>query len=122
MSVAGPARRREMSWASAQRTFEIFLRSERNHSPNTLRAYAADVRQLAAFVEPVPPRDVTTRQIRSWLAALQQDRGPATRARKLAGIRAFFRYLVREGEIALDPTAGLPLPKTPRHLPRLLKN
>jgi integrase/recombinase XerC len=112
------------SWKKALRDFEIYLRAERNLSTHTRRAYLSDVRQLAAFVESQlagsTPRKTNTRLIRAWLVELQRDRGAATRARKLAGIRAFFRFLVREGEVALDPSAGLPLPKTPARLPRPL--
>jgi integrase/recombinase XerC len=112
------------SWTKALRDFEIFLRAERNQSAHTRRAYLSDVRQLAAFVEGQieggMPRNTNARLIRAWLVELQRDRGAATRARKLAGVRAFFRFLVREGEVPLDPSAGLPLPKTPPRLPRPL--
>jgi integrase/recombinase XerC len=113
----GPASR----WGSALRGFETYMRAELNHSPHTRRAYLADVRQLAAHLAPMSdPRQTSTRQVRGWLADLQARNGPATRARKLAGVRAFFRFLVREGETALDPSAGLPLPKLPARLPRPL--
>ena len=113
------------TWTRALRDFEIFLRAERNQSENTRRAYLSDVRQLSTFLEAHgeaarAPRKTTTRHIRAWLVALQRSCGAATRARKLAGVRAFFRFLVREGELPLDPTAGLPLPKTPARLPRPL--
>jgi integrase/recombinase XerC len=45
---------------------------------------------------------------------------PASLARKLAAIRAFFRFLVREGVREADPTTGMPAPRTPRRLPRPL--
>ena len=113
------------TWAKASRDFEIFLRAERNQSTHTRRAYLSDVRQLAAFVrektgEEGAPCTTGRRMIRAWLVELQRTCGPATRARKLGGVRAFFRFLVREGEISLDPSAGLPLPKTPARLPRPL--
>ena len=112
---------RAMTWTTALRDFELFLRAERNQSVHTQRAYLSDVRQLAKFAgEESAPRETTTRLIRAWLVELQQRAGPATRARKLAGVRCFYRFLVREGEVALDPTAGLPLPKIPARLPRPL--
>lgn len=116
------------SWTRALRDFELYLRAERNQSAHTRRAYLSDVRQLAAFLAArteasgrgIAPRATTSRLVRAWLVELQRSCGAATRARKLAGVRAFFRFLVREGEIALDPTAGLPLPRTPARLPRPL--
>lgn len=114
-----------LSWTKALRDFEIFLRAERNQSAHTRRAYLSDVRQLAAFLREREggdsvPRETSPRLIRAWLVELQRVNSAATRARKLAGARAFFRFLLREAEIRLDPTAGLPLPKTPARLPHPL--
>ncbi len=113
------------TWTGAVRDFDLFLRAEKNQSVHTRRAYLSDVRQLAVFLEEVDgsapvPGKASSRGVRAWLVELQKSCGPATRARKLAGARAFFRFLVREGEIAVDPTAGLPLPKIPSRLPRPL--
>ncbi len=108
-------------WAADIRSFERHLRVERNLSERTRRAYVSDVRQLAA--DPgsgAAPSDVTPLAVRHWLAELRRDRSAATQGRKLAGVRCFFRYLVREGRVPSDPTAGLPAPKTPRRLPRPL--
>jgi len=110
-----------MTWSQALREFELFLRAERNQSVHTLRAYLSDVRQLAKFAgEESTPGQTTTRLIRAWLVELHRSCGPATRARKLGGVRAFYRFLLREGQVSLDPSAGLPLPKIPERLPRPL--
>jgi integrase/recombinase XerC len=112
---------RYASWTSSLQAFDTHLHVERNQSPNTRRAYLSDIRQLARHVgEDGVPGATTPLQVRTWLADLQQGLSPSTRARKLAAVRAFFRFLVSEGALALDPTAGLPLPKTPQHLPRPL--
>ena len=112
---------RAMTWTKGLRDFELFLRAERGQSVNTRRAYLSDVRQLAKFAgAESTPRETTTRGVRAWLVELQKSCGPATRARKLASVRSFYRFLVREGEVSLDPSAGLPLPKTPARLPRPL--
>ena len=107
-----------MTLADAIREFELYLRAERNASPNTSRAYVADVRQLAAALGPdVDPAKVSPEQVRSHLAALHHTRHASTLGRKLASLRTFFRFLVREGACSLDPTAGIPSPRTPRRLP-----
>ena len=112
---------RAMTWTKGLRDFELFLRAERGQSVHTRRAYLSDVRQLAKFAgAESTPRETTTRGVRAWLVELQKSCGPATRARKLASVRSFYRFLVREGEVSLDPSAGLPLPKTPARLPRPL--
>jgi integrase/recombinase XerC len=110
-----------MNASAALRAFDLYLRAERNVSPHTRRAYLGDVRQFAAFVgEAFVPAEATNVDVRAFLAALHGRRGPATLGRKLASLRAFFGFLVREGICALDPSAGLPAPRTPRRLPRPL--
>lgn len=109
-----------MTWEEARATFERHLRVERNLSPETRRAYLADVRQLAEAVSTPRPAEVTPHDVRRWLADLGRGRSAATQGRKLSGVRSFYRYLVRQGVTDVDPTAGLPAPRTPRRLPRPL--
>lgn len=126
-----------MTWTRAMDRFRVHLDVERNLSPNTVRAYLADVRQLEGFLRPVrvgekqagdatPPaasldlKRIGSREVRAWLARLHSASSAATQGRKLASIRSFFRFLVSEGEISKDPTEGLPVPKTPRRPPRPL--
>jgi integrase/recombinase XerC len=105
----------------ALRAFELFLRAERNLSPHTRRAYLSDLRQFAAQQgEGFAPDRTTGAEVRAFLAGLHGRRGPATLGRKLAALRAFFGFLIREGACALDPTAGMSAPRLPRRLPRPL--
>lgn len=106
-----------MSFESALRPYALFLRAERNFSAHTRRAYLADVRQFAATIGDVAPERVSAEQVRGFLAELHGRRHPATVGRKLAALRSFYRYLVREGRCRLDPTAGIPVPRTPKRLP-----
>ena len=106
-----------MTFESAIAAFELHLRAERNASPHTRRAYVSDLRQLArSLPEGVRPAEVTASEVRAFLAGLHAQVGPATLGRKLASLRAFFRFQVREGHCALDPTAGVPTPRTPKRL------
>ncbi len=108
-------------FAEALRAFDRWLGSERGVSPHTRRAYVSDVAQLADFLgQGRSAARVTTAQVRAFLADLHRSREPATLGRKLASLRAFFRFLQREGVVALDPTAGLPGPRLPRRLPNPL--
>jgi integrase/recombinase XerC len=110
-----------VTWEEATQAYERHLRVERNLSPQTRRAYLADVRQLAAEQpDGAGPEAVTVLDVRRWLAGLARERSSATQGRKLSGVRSFFRYLVRQGWASADPTAGLPAPKLPRRLPRPL--
>jgi integrase/recombinase XerC len=110
-----------MTASEALRAFELFLRAERNLSPHTRRAYLSDLRQFAVHQgEGFAPERTTRVQVRDFLASLHGRRGAATLGRKLASLRAFFGFLMREGVCALDPTAGMSAPKLPRRLPRPL--
>lgn len=110
-----------MNFADAARAFDRHLAAERGGSEHTRRAYASDLAQLATFLGVgATPSSVTPDRVRDFLASLHRTRHPASVARKLAALRAFFRFLVREGEVERDPTAGLRGPKQPRRLPRPL--
>ena len=110
-----------MSFAEAARAFDLHLGAERGGSEHTRRAYASDLAQFATFLgADATPDRVTPDLVRDFLATLHRTCHPASVARKLAALRAFFRFLVREDVIPGDPTAGLRGPKQPRRLPRPL--
>jgi integrase/recombinase XerC len=110
-----------MNWTQAIDGFGEHIGVERGLSPHTRRAYESDVRQLTVYTgAEIGPAQVDADHIRAWLASLHRRRSPATRGRKLASVRAFFRWLIREGEVRDDPTAGLPMPKLEKRLPRPL--
>ncbi len=119
MACAGSAA--PVNLREAARAFDRHLAAEHGGSEHTRRAYAGDLAQFAAFLgKDAAPADVTPECVREFLASLHRSRHPASVARKLAALRAFFRFQVREGAIERDPTAGLRGPKQPRRLPRPL--
>jgi integrase/recombinase XerC len=95
----------------------------RNDSPHTLRNYGADLREFAAYFTPpegAPPAisGFDLLALREWLAHLyDRELQPATIRRKLAAIRALFRFLLRNHRIEADPSRLLRLPKMPKRLP-----
>ena len=107
-----------MTWDDALAGFTRFLRAERGFSEHTLRAYLSDLRQLATDVRDKPPARVTPDDVRAFLAGQHRSRAPTTLGRRLASLRSFFKWLVREGAREADPTLGLPAPRAPRPLPR----
>jgi integrase/recombinase XerD len=101
------------------------LALERGASPNTVRAYAAD---LARYLEwagrnDIDPIMLNHRQMRRYLAELDQA-GYARRtvARRLSAVRSMFSYLLAEGLAASDPSSVLAAPKIPRRLPKIVPN
>ncbi len=107
-----------MKWDAALAGFTRFLRAERGFSEHTQRAYLSDVRQLAEAVQQKSPARVDADDVRAFLAAQHRSRAPTTLGRRLASLRTFFKWLVREGAREADPTLGLPAPRAPRPLPR----
>lgn len=108
--------------------FITFLKVERRASPETLRNYASDLRQLRAFLLDArlltPPVDLAVLSIdpiRGYLQWLDRNGKKRTSlARKVACLRSFYRYLVREGRIGQSPVEDLRMPKLPKRLPRVL--
>lgn len=102
------------------------LRTERNASVHTVRGYEDDLTQFCQFldetqIEGADPASADARQLRRYSAWLS-GRGYAasTVARRLASLRSFYRYQLRQGGISGDPTGGLRNPKQSKRLPRLL--
>jgi len=137
------------NYASDLHQFRDFLRTEDRVIPSEARnltlpqpvkrkarslADARDDRQeesgkgeqsgAAPAGEPTPEIDIVkvdVLRIRAYLASLFRDRKQKTSiGRKLAAIRAFFKFLVREGAVASNPCLGVATPKLPKTLPRIM--
>jgi integrase/recombinase XerC len=94
-------------------------------SPHTLDNYGRDLRQFLDFVsppetEPPAPAAVDLLIVREWMAALYGKKlDPISIRRKLAALRSFFRYLVREGVVINNPARLARTPKAPKRLPEV---
>jgi integrase/recombinase XerC/integrase/recombinase XerD len=111
------------AWRAALALFDRDLQ-RRGGAEKTRRAYGVDLGQLAlwATVSGLEPEDVGYLQLRRYAAALSERRhAPATVARKLAAIRAFFRTQVEHGRLEQNPADLLPGPKRSAGLPRTLR-
>src|SRR5437763_4048369 len=85
------------------------LKYERSLSPHTLRNYASDLDQFQQHLFNVEKRDdfpldaIDRLTIREWMASLHGDHKKTSVARKLASLRTFFQFLVREGKLETNP-------------------
>jgi integrase/recombinase XerC len=114
-----------MTWAKAAEEFRRWLEVERGVSPRTLAAYSRDVEELRRFLHEKRGRQPTPAQVdllslRAFLASLFGKNDAASMARKLSGLRTFFRFLVKRGLLAENPTTLVKSPKRKQALPRAL--
>lgn len=105
--------------------FVIYLRHELNRSRHTVEAYRRDILQFAVWLgsSESPEIDfpsVTTADIRAWLSELALAETSSSIRRKTQSLRAFFRWMVKSGEIHRNPAAGMLLAKKARPLPEFV--
>jgi len=111
---------------AATAKFLEYLSSVRNSSPHTICNYGKDLEQFERFL--TPPGTSTPavglidhHMIREYLAHLH-DTGleKSSIARKLAALRSFFKYCIREGMLKENPARLVPTPKLPKRIPSIL--
>lgn len=103
--------------------FLVHLRTERNVSPQTLRAYASDLARYLEWAERTgaDPLGSDPRILRRYLAELDRAKyARRTIARRLSAVRSLFAYLNREGVLAHNPAAVVATPRLPSRLPRVV--
>jgi len=86
--------------------FLRYLAAEKNASPHTLKGYGTDLRQFEAFLasEGLAPSGITHRHVRAFLVTLHaRGLDPASVGRKLAAVRSWLRFLVRQGVLPRNP-------------------
>lgn len=101
-----------------------FARSLTASSPNTVAAYRSDVTLFAQWVnrlsitEPTEVSRDVVRQYVSFLTTMKLAKRSV--ARKIASLRRYFAWLVRNGVVTGDPTAGVRTPSDSGRLPKVL--
>jgi len=116
----------EMSeFARLAERFLAMLANERGASEHTVRAYAREVRNFAAYLEESLGKDARVKvvehlHIRAYLGELYR-RGltKASAARALAAVRSWFKWMAKEGVVEQNPALLVSTPKLPKHLPRV---
>lgn len=112
-------------WQLNIKHFSSFLKLERSLSPNSIDAYIHDVELLHQFLlikyPQVSPVKVTSKHLQQFLQYINElGMSAHSQARILSGIKGFFRYLMFEEMIDVDPTALIEGPKLGRKLPDTL--
>ena len=107
-------------------SFLDYLRYERNYSEKTVLAYGEDISQLREFaqerMEKFDPAEVKPELVREWIVSLMDQGYTSTSVnRKLSSLRSFYKYLLRQGEVSVDPLRKITGPKNKKPLPSFLK-
>ena len=106
--------------------FIHFLRFEKRYSSHTVTAYTTDIEQFRVYLSDSFGLEdlklVTHFHIRSWLAAIKDDKQTArTINRKMASLSALYKYLMKTGVLEKNPVRQLHAQRLPERLPVYLK-
>jgi len=108
--------------------FIQYIKFEKRYSPHTVSAYQSDLDQFILFLNHpdqtiTHPLEITHYQIRNWMVELMNQNLTARSInRKIATLRKYFKFLVQEGVIAVNPASKIIAPKIPKHLPVVVED
>ena len=107
--------------------FIQYIKFEKRYSPHTVSAYQSDLDQFFSFLNTseqtvTSPQEITYQHIRSWMVHLMGEMTARSVNRKIATLRKYFKFLLREGLITSNPTSKIQSPKNVKHLPVVVED
>ena len=115
-----------MDWRSASKGFEAYLRLEKSLANNSVESYLRDVAKLASYYSEdnyKPPLELTYDELSAFIQEVSQiGYANTSQARLLSSIKAFYKYLLLEDAIDLNPASFLEAPRITRKLPEVLSH
>ena len=114
-----------MNWNIYIKGFSSFLKLERSLSENSIEAYIHDVEKFVQFLEfkqyALSPTSIELKHLKEFLKWTNElGMGARTQARVISGLKSFYKYLLLENVLNIDPTALLELPRLGRKLPEVM--
>lgn len=114
-----------MDWNSTIKGFKSYLKLERSLSKNSIDAYIYDIEKLHQYFDfskqTISPTEVVAKDIKEFLVWINElGMTPSSQARVLSGIKAFYKYLMLEDLLKIDPSVLIETPKLGRKLPDTL--
>jgi len=107
--------------------FIQYIQYEKRYSPHTVSAYQSDLDQFFKFLKDqeqdiTNPSEITYQHIRNWMVELMSEMTARSVNRKIATLRKYFKFLLREGAIINNPASKIQSPKTLKHLPVVVED
>ena len=112
-----------MSWKQSIKEFKSYLRIERSLSENTIDSYLRDVLKLAKFSEEKDLNElqITKAEVKEFIASINKEEISArSQSRIISGIKAFYKYLILEDYLKVNPTELIESPRIGMKLPDTL--
>ena len=112
-----------MSWERSIKEFKSYLKIERSLSNNTVDAYLRDIKKLQKFAEEknISDIDITSDDIKEFIVFINKDEISArSQSRIVSGIKSFYKYLILEDYIKVNPTDLIETPRIGIKLPDTL--
>jgi integrase/recombinase XerC len=108
--------------------FIQYIKFEKRYSPHTVSAYQSDLDQFMHFLNHpettvTHPSEITHYQIRNWMVELMNQQLTARSVnRKIATLRKYFKFLLQDGLITVNPASKITAPKIPKNLPVVVED
>ena len=112
-----------MSWERSIKEFKSYLKIERSLSNNTVEAYLRDIKKLQIFAQEknISDIEITSNNIKEFIAFINKEKISArTQSRIVSGIKSFYKYLILEDYIKINPTDLIDTPRIGVKLPDTL--
>ena len=114
-----------MDWNQAIEEYKSYLKIERGLSMNSISSYENDVISLKDYLlnnkVKESPTECSPETINSFIYNSSKNNSSRSQARKISGLKSFFKFLVFEGYLKISPMSNVESPKLGRKLPDILK-
>lgn len=106
-------------WTNIIKKYTTYLKLEKGLSENSVEAYIRDVQRFGNYCVDLLPQDVQGQDISAFFAALNAHDllAESTQARMLSSLRSFYKYMMFEDIIEIDPSELVDPPKIGRKIP-----
>ena len=113
-----------MDWNQAIKDYKSYLKIERGLSLNSIVSYENDIISLKNYILDnkikESPIECATDTVNSFIYNFSKKNSPRSQARKISGLKSFFKFLVFEGYLKSSPMSNIESPKLGRKLPDIL--